>query len=137
MGEKCDLGITHPTNITPTIPRHLGLFGYSSRVGSRNGKKYVEIWLPHITRTTKEDAPKRNIKAENKKRINTSEFIINCLDTENKHIVANKILEYGQTFKMIKFEPTLNPETNKLLTDDPTAFLFGVIFDQNITADQA
>ena len=38
---------------------------------------------------------------------------------------------------MIKFEPTLNPEVNKLLTDDPTAFLFGVIFDQNITADQA
>jgi len=48
MEGKCDLGITRPTNVTPTIPRHLGLFGFSSRVGSRNGIKYVEIWLPRI-----------------------------------------------------------------------------------------
>ncbi|NAS88193.1 endonuclease III [ANME-1 cluster archaeon AG-394-G21] len=56
---------------------------------------------------------------------------------EEKQKVVNKILEYGRTLKVTKFEPTLNPEVNKLLVDDPNAFLFGVIFDQSITAEQA
>ena len=60
---------------------------------------------------------------------------------EEKEIVANKILEYGRTLeKIVKFDPTLNPEANKLFTDEDdfsTAFFFGVIFDQSIPAEQA
>ena len=35
-----------PLNDTCTICYHLAIMGYSSRVGTRKGKKYVEIWLP-------------------------------------------------------------------------------------------
>ena len=38
---------TDPETVVPTIPRHLGLMGYSSRVGRRSGRRYVEIWLPN------------------------------------------------------------------------------------------
>jgi hypothetical protein len=38
---------TDPKTVVPTIPRHLGLMGYSSRVVRRHGRRCVEIWLPN------------------------------------------------------------------------------------------
>jgi len=47
MPGKCVLeDATNPEDVTPTIPRHLGMKGYSSRIGKKSGRKYVEIWLP-------------------------------------------------------------------------------------------
>ncbi|MFX0097780.1 MAG: hypothetical protein ACFE7E_08490 [Candidatus Hodarchaeota archaeon] len=45
---KIDLDIQEipPLIATGTICYHLAKMGYSNRVGSRKGKKYVEIWLP-------------------------------------------------------------------------------------------
>ena len=37
-----------PKNINPTIPRHIGEKGFSCRVGTHGGKKYVQIWFPGI-----------------------------------------------------------------------------------------
>ena len=51
---------TRPTGVTPTIPRHLGLMGYSSRVGSRRGRRYVEIWLPTKPSSFRESPPRRS-----------------------------------------------------------------------------
>ena len=59
---------------------------------------------------------------------------------EEKQKVANKILEYGRMLEGIQIELTLNTEENRLYKDEndfPTAFFFGMIFDQLITAEQA
>lgn len=48
---------TRPAEVTPTIPRHLGLIGYSSRVGSRRSRRNVEIWLPTEPSSVRESQP--------------------------------------------------------------------------------
>lgn len=52
--DKIDLDIQNipPQTKTCTICYHLAKIGYSSRVGSRKGKKYVEIWLPKRAKTS-------------------------------------------------------------------------------------
>lgn len=35
-----------PERITATVPRHLGLLGFSSRLGTRGGRKYLLVYLP-------------------------------------------------------------------------------------------
>jgi len=37
-----------PYRLEATVPRHLGKLGYSSRVGTEGGKKYVLVWKPRI-----------------------------------------------------------------------------------------
>jgi len=46
-----------PKAVTPTIPRHLGLMGFSSRVGRHRGRRYVEIWIPKNTPCPIEKSP--------------------------------------------------------------------------------
>lgn len=45
---KIDLDMQEipPLIDTCIICYHLAIMGYSSRIGTRGGKKYVEIWLP-------------------------------------------------------------------------------------------
>ncbi len=37
---------TSPQHITATIPKHLGILGFSSRLGTRHGGKYLVVYLP-------------------------------------------------------------------------------------------
>jgi len=69
MPGKCILeNDDKPGEITPTIPRHLGELGYSNRVGTEKGKKYVLIWKPHYKKIGKSTDGERKEALESSKK---------------------------------------------------------------------
>jgi len=46
MPDKCILEEgDNPENVTGTVSRHLGQLGFSNRLGQKEGKKYIELWI--------------------------------------------------------------------------------------------
>ena len=41
-----DKGPIPGSQVSPTVQRHMAQRGFSCRIGTRNGMKYVELWFP-------------------------------------------------------------------------------------------
>jgi len=41
-----DEGPIPDSQVSPTVQRHMAQRGFSCRIGTRNGMKYVELWFP-------------------------------------------------------------------------------------------
>ncbi|TFG75469.1 MAG: peroxide stress protein YaaA [Thermodesulfobacteriales bacterium] len=110
MPGKCILeeGI-NPKKVVPTIPKHLGLLGYSSRVGLKNNRKYVEIWAPknyqskEPSETKKQATQKKYVAQEN-----NSESDDNRLNHINEfYALLDKLIETNGIHQLSTFNSKL------------------------------